>query len=84
MASHGLRTTGQHTGNFGKPKVQGKTTVQLSQTTLSKPNLNIPTPEQAYSRLKEAYAITTDPKLKAGLLELLKSYKAKTSNSPMR
>lgn len=77
MANHGLRTTGTHTGNFGKAKVQGKReSLDLTKEILKKDNLRIPDRDEAYSKLVEAYNATTDPRLKAGLWELLKRRKA--------
>ena len=77
MASnHGLRTTGTHTGNFGRAKVQGKRdTLDLTKEILTKDNLRIPNRDDAFSRLVEAYNTTTDPRLKAGLWEMLKRRK---------
>ncbi len=84
MADHGLRTTGVHTGNFGKPKVKAGASVKFSKETLSKPELKIPVKEQAFARLSQAYELTEDPKLKAGLLEMIRSYKATTNKSVSR
>ena len=75
--SHGLRTTGVHTGNFGKPKVQGKPgDLDLTKEILSKENLRIPPRHEAFTKLEEAYNTTDDPRLKAGLWELLKRRRA--------
>jgi hypothetical protein len=77
MANHGLRTTGTHTGNFGRNKIQAKKeTLDLTKDILAKENLRIPDRDEAYSKLVQAYNATTDPKLKAGLWELLKRRKA--------
>lgn len=77
MANHGLRTTGVHTGNFGKPKVQGKPgDLDLTKEILSKENLQIPDRDEAFTKLVIAYNSTTDPRLKAGLWEILKRRKA--------
>ena len=71
--SHGLRTTGTHTGNFGKSKVKGNPgKLDLTEEILNKENLRIPDRDEVYSRLVQAYNITVDPKLKAGLWEILK------------
>jgi hypothetical protein len=79
-ANHGLRTTGIHTGNFGKAKVQGKReTLDFSQTILTKENLRIPPQNEAFTRLQEAYNTTSDPKLKAFLAEQLAKRKAATT-----
>jgi hypothetical protein len=75
--NHGLRTTGTHTGNFGRAKVQGKReSLDLSKQILKKDNLRIPRPDEAFTKLVEAYNTTTDPRLKAGLWEILKRRKA--------
>ena len=75
--NHGLRTTGVHTGNFGKPKVQGKPgELDLTKEILNRDNLRIPRPEDGFTRLQEAYAMTTDPKLKAFLAETLAKRRA--------
>ena len=78
MASnHGLRTTGTHTGNFGRAKVQGKRdTLDLTKEILTKDNLRIPNRDDAFSRLVEAYNTTTDPRLKAGLWDILRTRRA--------
>lgn len=77
MSNHGLRTTGVHTGNFGKPKVQGKPgDLDLTKEILSKENLRIPERDEAFTKLVTAYNTTTDPRLKAGLWEILKRRKA--------
>jgi hypothetical protein len=78
-ANHGLRTTGTHTGNFGKSKVQGKRgELDLTKEILNRENLRIPNRQQAYLRLEEAYQKTTDPKLKAFLSEELAKHRAQT------
>jgi hypothetical protein len=70
-----LRTQGRVTGNFGRNKVEGKRqSLELSKSTLSKENLRIPRRKDVYSRLQEAYALTTDPRMKEFLrLELRKA-----------
>jgi hypothetical protein len=74
--SHGLRTTGVHTGNFGKPKVQGKPgDLDLTKEILNRENLQIPSRDEAFTKLITAYNSTSDPKLKAGLWEILKRRK---------
>jgi hypothetical protein len=71
--SHGLRTTGTHTGNFGKSRVKGKPgELDLTKEILTKENLRIPNRDEVYDRLIQAYNTTVDPKLKAGLWEILK------------
>lgn len=75
--NHGLRTTGVHTGNFGKPKVQGKPgELDLTSEILNRENLRIPRRDEAFTKLEIAYNATTDPRLKAGLWEILKRRKA--------
>ena len=77
MANHGLRTTGTHTGNFGRQKVQGKRdSLDLTKEILSRENLRIPQRDEAFTKLVEAYNTTDDARLKAGLWEILKRRKA--------
>ena len=77
MATHGLRTTGRPTGNFGRSKIQAKKeSLDLTKGILSRENLRIPDPEESYAKLVLAYNTTTDPKLKASLWEILKRRKA--------
>jgi hypothetical protein len=77
MANHGLRTTGTHTGNFGRAKVQGKRDIlDLTKEILMKDDLRIPDRDEAFTRLVDAYNKTTDPRLKAGLWDMLKQRKA--------
>lgn len=74
---HGLRTTGRVTGNFGRNKVQGKReSLDLSQSILTRENLQIPSREQAFAKLKQAYELSTDPKTKATLWEMIRSREA--------
>jgi hypothetical protein len=75
--SHGLRTTGTHTGNFGRQKVQGKRdSLDLTKEILNRENLRIPQRDEAFTKLVEAYNTTDDARLKAGLWEILKRRKA--------
>ena len=77
--NHGPRTTGTHTGNFGRAKVQGKRgELDLTKEILNKENLRIPNREEAYSRLMEAYQKTTDKRLKQVLAAELAKYRAQT------
>ena len=77
MSNHGLRTTGTHTGNFGKSKVKGKPgELDLTKEILSRETCHIPDRDEAFTRLVTAYNTTTDLKLKAGLWEMLKRRKA--------
>jgi hypothetical protein len=77
MSNHGLRTTGTHTGNFGKAKVQGRPgDLDLTKEILNKDNLQIPNRDEAFTKLVIAYNTTTDSKLKASLWEILKRRKA--------
>jgi hypothetical protein len=77
MANHGLRTTGTHTGNFGKAKVKGKPgELDLTEEILKREDLRIPERDEAFTRLVEAYNTTTDPRLKEGLWEILKRRRA--------
>jgi len=73
MSNHGLRTTGRPTGNFGRNKIQAKKEyLDLTKEILNRDNLCIPDRDEVYTRLVIAYNTTTDPKLKAGLWEILK------------
>jgi hypothetical protein len=77
MANHGLRTTGRPTGNFGRPKQKGKPgELDLTNEILNKEDLRIPERDEAFTKLVIAYNTTTDPKLKAGLWEILKRRRA--------
>lgn len=77
MKTHGLRTTGRPTGNFGRNKVKGKPgDLDLTKEILNKENLRIPDPDAGFTKLLAAYNTTTDPKLKAGLWEILKRRRA--------
>jgi hypothetical protein len=71
--SHGLRTTGRPTGNFGYAKVKGKPgELDLTKEILTRDNLRIPDRDEVYGRMVQAYNTTADPRLKAGLWEILK------------
>ena len=75
--NHGLRTTGIHIGNFGKAKVQGKlNTLDISPAILQRQNLRIPDRRKAYEKLREAYELSTDPKVRSTLAEMLRSREA--------
>lgn len=75
--NHGLRTTGTHTGNFGRAKVQGKKeTLDISPTILNKENLVIPDRDAAFAKLEQAYEMATDPKIRATLWEMIRVRKA--------
>ncbi|MBW2451877.1 MAG: hypothetical protein JRF07_05925 [Deltaproteobacteria bacterium] len=77
MANHGLRTTGVHTGNFGRQKIQAKKeSLDLTKEILNKENLRIPDRDVAFTRLVEAYNTSEDPKLRATLWEMLKRRRA--------
>ena len=75
--NHGLRTTGTHTGNFGRTRIQAKRdTLDLTKEILTKDNLRIPDRDAAFTRLVEAYNKTTDARLKRGLWDMLKQRRA--------
>jgi len=77
MNNHGLRTTGTHTGNFGRAKCKGKPgELDLTKEILNRENLRIPKPDDGFTRLEEAYNKTTDARLKAALWDMLKKRKA--------
>ena len=75
--AHGLRTTGIHTGNFGRAKCKGKPgELDLTKEILAKEDLRIPSRDEAFTKLVQAYNTTTDARLKAGLWEILKRRQA--------
>ena len=75
--NHGLRTTGTHTGNFGRAKVQAKReNLDLTPEILNRDNLRIPSRQEALARLVEAHEKTTDPRLKRFLAEELAKARA--------
>ena len=75
--AHGLRTTGTHTGNFGRAKVKGVPgELDLTPDILNRDNLRIPARDEAFTRLVEAYNKSSDPRLKATLWDMLKQRKA--------
>jgi hypothetical protein len=77
MSNHGLRTTGTHTGNFGRAKCKGNPgELDLTKEILSKDNLRIPDPDKSFTLLVQAYNKTSDPRLKATLWDMLKKRKA--------
>jgi hypothetical protein len=83
--SHGLRTTGTHTGNFGKSKVKGKPgELDLTKEILNREDLRIPSRDEAFTKLVIAYNTTNDPKLKAGLWEILKRRRATLSPTEVK
>ncbi len=72
MSAHGLRTTGVHTGNFGRPKVKGnRGQLDLTPSILHRDDMQIPNRDEAFTRLQEAYNKTDDVRLKATLAEML-------------
>jgi hypothetical protein len=82
-SNHGLRTTGTHTGNFGRAKVQAKRdTLDLTKEILTKDNLRIPNRDDAFTRLVEAYNKSTDPKLRKTLWEMLRQRRATLHSQP--
>jgi hypothetical protein len=77
MSNHGLRTTGTHTGNFGRAKVKGVPgELDLTADILNRDNLRIPARDEAFTRLVEAYNKSSDPRLRATLWDMLKQRKA--------
>jgi len=72
MASHGLRTTGTHTGNFGRAKVQAGSRLNDLGVTSAK-TVRAVAPSEYYRRLQDALGVAQDPKLIAFLeAEILK------------
>jgi len=60
-------------GNFGAARIKGNPgQLDLTKEILTRDNLRIPDRDEVYSRLVQAYNTTADPKLKAGLWEILK------------
>ena len=57
-----LRTTGNLTGNFGRPKVREGSNNQLGMSKSSE-GMNITTPDDYMARMLQARENTTDPKL---------------------
>jgi hypothetical protein len=52
MSTHGLRTTGTHTGNFGRAKCKGNPgELDLTKEILNKDNLRIPDRDEALKGL---------------------------------
>jgi hypothetical protein len=82
-STHGLRTTGTHTGNFGRAKVQAKRdTLDLTKEILTKDNLRIPNRDDAFTRMVEAYNKSTDPKMRKTLWEMLRQRRATLHSQP--
>ena len=83
--SHGLRTTGTHTGNFGRAKVQGRPgDLDLTADILNREDLRIPERDEAFTKLVIAYNTTDDPRLKAGLWEILKRRRAQVQPTEVK
>ena len=72
------RMSGAVTGNFGRAKVKARPgTLDISNETLNKNNLRIPKESEGIARYIQAYNTTNDPKLKKGLLEMIRNYQNK-------
>ena len=72
MANHGLRTTGTHTGNFGRAKVQAG--ARLNDIGMTNAEVvNVTRPEDFEKRLSEALGKTEDARLKEFIGEQLKA-----------
>lgn len=81
--THGLRTTGRPTGNFGKAKVQGKReSLDFSPSILNRDELNIPNRDSSISRLEEAFVQTSDPRMKAVIGDMLRKFRAQAIQTP--
>lgn len=64
-------------GNFGAARIQGKReSLDLTPEILNRENLRIPGRDEAYAKLELAYEMSSDPKLKAAIWEMLKRRKA--------
>ena len=73
-----LRTTGQVTGNFGRPKSRaGSNLTSIGFST--KDNINVVREKDYIARLYAALDITDDPKLKKFLYTEIKKYLVKTN-----
>ena len=60
-------------GNFGAARVQGKReSLDLTKEILNREELRIPSREESFRRLREAYLKTKDPRLKSTLAEFLR------------
>ena len=71
-----LRTTGQVTGNFGRPKTRTNGNNQLGYT--SKENINITKKEDYIKRMYQVLDTTTNPKLKQFAYNEIKKYMIQT------
>ena len=72
-----FRTTGQITGNWGKPKVKAGSNTDLGFST--KDNIKVTREKDYIIRLYDALDKTTDPKLKKFLMFEIKKYLVKTN-----
>ena len=72
-----FRTTGQITGNWGKPKVKAGSNTDLGFST--KDNIKVTREKDYIIRLYDALDKTTDPKLKKFLTFEIKKYLIKTN-----
>ena len=72
MATHGLRTTGTHTGNFGRQKVKAGSRLNDIGVTNAEV-VNITRPDDYTRRLLEALDKTEDPRLKSFIYNELRS-----------
>lgn len=71
-----LRTTGQVTGNFGRPKVKAGSNANSVPANSRESLGNFPTQREYAERLRLAYHSTTDTKLKAFIVDELKKIEA--------
>lgn len=71
-----LRTTGQVTGNFGRPKTRTNGNSQLGMTT--KENISITKKEDYIKRMYQVLDTTTNPKLKQFVYSEIKKYMIQT------
>ena len=72
-----FRTTGQITGNFGRPKVKTNGNTDLGFST--KDNIQVVREKDYIARLYDALDRTTDPKLQKFLYTEIKKYLIKTN-----
>jgi len=72
-----LRTTGNVTGNFGRPKTRTHGNTELGLT--SKENITITKPSDYIQRMYQVLDTSTDPKLKQFAYNEIKKYLIQTN-----
>ena len=74
-----LRTSGNVTGNFGKPKVKTNGNTNLGLSDRPKGSINVTSEKDYIIRLYDALDVTDDPRLKKFLTFEIKKYLIKTN-----